>query len=229
MSHIQSEYSAMSFKELSDMTIDLVQNNPQRILYGQLNSNDAYYNLEDSLYILKEILDFQFGGEMEEIKEFMINLHSVLDKRIPKKNTFLVWSKQSNAGKNVFFDAIVHAFLNYGQLANFNKYCSFPFQDCMNKRIVLWNEPVFEPSAIETLKMFLGGDVVSAKKKFDDDASISRTPVIILANGNPFPEKFFKERMYSYEWNTCPHLIHVKKKVWPASIFYLFKMFNNDE
>lgn len=41
MSHIQSEYSAMSFKELSDMTIDLVQNNPQRILYGQLNSNDV--------------------------------------------------------------------------------------------------------------------------------------------------------------------------------------------
>ena len=56
-----------------------------------------------------------------------------------------------NSGKNYFFDCIIHYFLNFGQLGNFNKFCNCPFQECVNKRIILWNEPQMEASASETL------------------------------------------------------------------------------
>lgn len=95
ISIIQSEYSEMTMKELSELTFK----NPN-ILYGQIN-DDTYYNLESSLYISEEILKFQFDDDINEIKFFLEKLYSLLDRKIPKHNSFLVWSKQLNAGKNV--------------------------------------------------------------------------------------------------------------------------------
>lgn len=80
--------------------------------------------------------------------------------------------------KNFFFDAVVHIFLNFGQLGNFNKY----------KRIILWNEPVLETSATETLKTFFGGDTTNAKVKYQSDAIITRTPIIVLSNNDVIPK-----------------------------------------
>lgn len=98
------------------------------------------------------------------MKDFLTKLVDVLDKQRPKLNTFHVYSSGSNAGKNLFFDCVLHCLLNFGQIANFNKYSGFPLQDCFSRRIIMFNEPSFEPSAIETLKMLFGGDPFTAKK-----------------------------------------------------------------
>lgn len=137
-----------------------------------------------------------------------------------------------NAGKNFFFDAVIHYFLNFGQLGNFNKYNSFPMQECVNKRIILWNEPVLEASAVETLKTIFGGDTANAKVKYQNDAIITRTPVIVLSNNDVFPkDEAFRSRIISYEWRACDDLKKLKKKPWPLAFYTLleeYKILDNE-
>ena len=64
--------------------------------------------------------------------------------------------------KKFFFILFFYFCLNFGQVGNFNKYCSFPLMECVDKRIILWNEPLLEPTATETLKILFGGDTVAA-------------------------------------------------------------------
>lgn len=75
--------------------------------------------------------------------------------------------------------------------------------------------------------MILGGDTVSAKIKYQNDAVITRTPVIILSNNDIFPKDLaFRSRMYSYIWKTCPNLINYNKKPHPLASYLLLKKFN---
>lgn len=54
-----------------------------------------------------------------------------------------------------------------------------------NKRVLYWDEPNFEPAAIETLKMLLAGDKCPANIKYKDHQIINKTPVIITTNFDP--------------------------------------------
>lgn len=58
----------------------------------------------------------------------------------------------------------------------------------MEKRILLWNEPQCEVRSFETLKMIFGGDTCNVKVKYESDSILSRTPVIVLTNYDPFPK-----------------------------------------
>lgn len=187
--------------------------------------SEYYFNLEDSIYVLEELLNFQCGSK-ENVYEFLVDLHGICDKTRLKLNTMFILSAP-NAGKNYFFDAVVHYYLNFGQLGNFNKYCNFPLQECVNRRIILWNEPVCEPSGFETLKTIFGGDTANAKVKFQNDSIITRTPIIVLSNNDIFPkDEAFRTRMSSYKWNSCEHLKYVKKKPWPIAWPHLLKKYN---
>ena len=76
---------------------------------------------------------------------------------------------------------VLHSLINFGQIGNFNKFLSFPLQEVINKRVLLWNEPNFKPGAIETLKMLFEGDSCDVKVKYKNDATI-RTSIIALSN-----------------------------------------------
>ncbi|KAL5282366.1 hypothetical protein ACFFRR_005503 [Megaselia abdita] len=132
-----------------------------------------------------------------------------------------------NAGKILFFDTFIHYCMNFGQIGNFNRYCSFPLMECVTRRIILWNEPVLESSATETLNMLFGGDTVSVKVKYLSDAVIQRTPVIVLSNNDVFPnDTAFRSRMFSYKWKPFNLLKNYKKKPNPLSCYFLLKKYN---
>lgn len=95
---------------------------------------DYYYDLSDSIKLMNNMLLFQLDNNVTNIKIFLNELYILLDRKEPKKNTFMVIS-QPNAGKNMFFDAVLHYYFSYGMIGNFNKIQSFPLQDCANKRI----------------------------------------------------------------------------------------------
>ena len=84
-------------------------------------------------------------------------------------------------GKNFFFDIITQPMINVGHIGNFNKYQNFPLQEAIGRRILMWNEPNFESDAEETLKCILGGDPCNVKIKFQNDACLRRTPIIIFS------------------------------------------------
>lgn len=190
---------------------------------GHIPISDYYYNTEESITILEELLYFQFNSDNELISMFLLDLYNILDRKIPKCNSILVYSPPS-AGKNFFFDAFIDYFLNKGQLGKANKYNQFAFQDAAQKRVILWNEPNYESSNTDLLKMILGGDAYNVPVKCKPDIAVYRTPVILLTN-NKIPlmcNPAFRDRIKQYTWCEAPYLKGYDKKPYPVAIYHLF-------
>lgn len=217
-------------KKLCAFTINdfnTLYNQPDVKVYFSCGHNpfdSYYYNIEDSLDLLIALLEDQFHNDSEIITKFVTDLYNVLEKRIPKLNSLLIYSEPS-AGKNLFLDCIKDYFLNVGKLQNANRYNSFSFQDAPNRRIIFWNEPNYEPSKIETLKEILGGDTTNTPVKYRGEGVLYRTPVLLATNkhlsimSNPA----FKDRIAIYKWHSCPMLKKYKKKPNPLCTYELFK------
>jgi len=169
-----------------------------------------YLSAADSLSILTELLEFQCDGN---VKDFLTDLVDVLDKRIPKLNSFFVYGPPSS-GKNFFFDCVLNFFLIRGQMMNIRKGEGFPYMDCVDRRVIMFNEPNIceSPSTMDTLKMLFGGDFCPAAVKFKAPTVINRTPVFILTN-DPFLFKnvpAFEDRMKRFTWKFAPFLKSIK-------------------
>lgn len=222
---LHNQYNEMSIAEMYKHYVSI---EPQHLIFNSSlgNITEYYYSVKSSIIVMENLLLYQFYDSAESVKEFLLTLLNVLDKRVPKKNSLFVLSPP-NAGKNYFFDAVIHYCINFGQMGNFNRYCSFPMMECVDRRIILWNEPCIEPSALETLKMILGGDTVNAKVKYQGDAVITRTPVIILSNNDIFPhDAAFRSRMFTYQWRSCDKLKSYTKKPHPIALYHLFEKYN---
>lgn len=190
---------------------------------GHMDVKEIYYNVEESVTIMEELLMYQFNGNDELVSEFLLSLYNVLDRKIPKCNSLLVYSPPSS-GKNFFFDACIDYFLNKGQLGKANKYNNFAFQDAANKRILLWNEPHYESSNTDMLKMMLGGDAYNVNVKNKPDIAVYRTPVILLTNNrvNFMNNSAFQDRIVQYCWRQAPYLKDYNKKPYPVAMYHLF-------
>lgn len=189
---------------------------------GIVDINAYYYSAEESLDIMLKLLNFQ----CQSAHAFVYDLYNLIEKLVPKKNTMCVIGPP-NCGKSYFFDAVVNLFCNYGQIANFNRYQQFPLMDCVNRRILIWDEPMCETSAYEDLKMLFGGGKMRVKVKYHGDAEIDRTPVIVTANNYIFPnDAAFNSRLTVYNWRQCQYLKDLNKKLNPIAIISLFKHFH---
>lgn len=188
--------------------------------------NEYYYTIDDSISILNLLLRFQFNDDELEIIAFLNNVVGIVEKQFPKINCLQIIGPPSS-GKNYFFDVILHYFFNFGQIGNFNKYCSFPLQEAVNRRILLWNEPNCEAGSFDTIKMLFGGDSLNCKVKYQHDYIIHRTPIIVLSNKNIFPKDCaFKCRMLTYYWSYCEMLKEYSKKPLPLAFYFLLKHYN---
>nr|QTE03714.1 MAG: nonstructural protein 1 [Periparus ater parvoviridae sp.] len=190
--------------------------------------NDYYFDIDESLLRIEEILDFQLNDNNmnpDAIPEFFQNVYDIVECKLPKKNTMYVVGAPSS-GKNYIFDSLMTFFLNIGVVANFNSTCAFPLNDCKMRRLIFWNEPILEPAAHEALKMLTGGDPCPSRVKYGADYIIPRTPVFILSNKDKFKPQSnlaFGERFISYiNWSTLPWE-KVNKKPHP---FVWVKAFN---
>lgn len=221
-----SFYNELSVEELYTHFMSV---EPQYLIFNSpyINTSTYYYSIEESIDILEKLVSYQFFHNEKQIKHFYTCLFDLLDKKVPKKNSMFILSPP-NAGKNFFFDCVVHYCINFGQMGNFNRYCTFPLMECVDKRIILWNEPCMEASATETLKCILGGDSCNAKVKYQGDAVIMRTPVIILSNNDIFPKnEAFRSRMYQFNWRPANFLVEYKLKPHPLCIYHLFNKYKN--
>lgn len=194
---------------------------PLKLFFASENTHSYYYSIKESVHYLECLLMYQFAEVDEDIKQFLTDLYNILDKTRSKVNTFFVLG-EPNSGKNFFFDCVVHFYVNFGIITNWNRHNQFPLQDCTNRRVLYWNEPNFEDGVEETLKMLFGGDQCGARIKYEGDSVIQRTPVIVLANSDCFPRnQAFRTRMIKYEWMRCAQLKHLNKKPNPLAWAYL--------
>lgn len=156
------------------------------------------------------------------VKQFIECLLNVLDRNIKKRNCLEIVSPPS-AGKNYFFHCVTSFYLNVGFIGNYNKTERFPFHDCVNRRVNVWNEPNCETSCYDTINMLFGGDAFSVKIKHQGDQILPRTPVIVLSNNKVFPRDLaFTDRMFRFTWKRCEFLKEYLKflhpLVWPVVI-----------
>lgn len=213
-----------SLKEFKEYYSDAIVKPKFGAGYGSFDS--IYYNVEDSFEIMEKILDYQFNGDENLILNFVTTLYNILERSVPKLNTILVHSPPS-AGKNFFFDCVLDYMLVKGNLGNPNKNNLFAYMECVGKRVLLWNEPNYEKSEIENLKMLLGGDVFSVRVKNKEDAAVCRTPVIILTNNviSVMNDNAFKDRIAQYKWRSMFALKEYNKKPHPMVVEELFKKY----
>jgi Parvovirus non-structural protein NS1 len=193
---------------------------------GSMPVADVYYDLDTSLELINRLLRYQFNDNYDLITDFVVSLYNVCERKVAKLNSFLIFSPPSG-GKNFFIDCIMDFYWNRGQLGNPNRFERFAFQEATNRRIILWNEPNYEASATDQLKMILGGDANTVRVKMKLDSAVYRTPVIILTNNHVhfMSDPAFKDRIVQYRWMTAPFLKEYDKKPTPMVWIELCKQF----
>lgn len=186
---------------------------------------DYYYSVEESAEKLQELISYQCNYDSDFTKEFLQVVYNILDRKEEKKNCLQI-KGPSNAGKTLFAKICASLCLVKGQIANFNKYSQFPLQDCVDKRILLWDEPNCEPSAFDTCKMIFAGDPTMANIKYQAHVQIDRTPILITTNTDVFPNNdIFNNRMYKYNWHTASFLSTYVKHIHPLALYELWKLY----
>nr|QOD39521.1 NS1 [uncultured densovirus] len=171
-----------------------------------------YDNLDDSYTNVLAFLMHQFNNDSEAVKNFIIDVFNVVERKIAKLNTLVVISPPS-AGKNWFFDMFCDFFLNVGKLGNPSKYNSFAFQDAPNRRIIMWDEINYAPENIEIMKKLFGGTTTVVSVKYKCEMPVYRTPIIVMSNDSSLSfirDIAFKDRMKLYHWKVAPMLKNLK-------------------
>lgn len=188
-------------------------------LFG--DTSDAYSNYhtkEESLEKLKYFLNFQLEDNYEHFINF---LYEFLNKKSGKQNCLNIIGAPSS-GKTYFARIIKEALIISGTISNMSNRSNFPFNNCVNKRVLHWDEPAFDPSALESLKCLFSGDELSVNIKFQDNGSIMRTPVIVTANMNVFPlNEAFNCRIENVRFKSMPELKEWKQ-LHPLCLYELF-------
>lgn len=197
---------------------------PRTYLFQDIyHTGNVYYDVDESVQHVSALLENSFL----DVSKFLQDLVDVIDRRIPKVNTIEVVAPPST-GKTWFFDMICDFFINVGHLKNMNRYSQFPFQDCTQRRIILWNEPNCHSEFLDTLKTVYGGDRCAAAIKCKDDAVIYRTPLIVTSNNAIFPSSdALDARRRKYEmkpWNALKQV--GEKKPTPLCIGKLLNKYN---
>lgn len=195
---------------------------------GYLSVEDKYLNMTDSFNIVNTLLHFQFNNDEDNVKLFLKSFYDVIERKIPKLNCLLICGP-SQAGKSFFMDIFTAYLINFGQFGRAcNRYNQFCFQDGYGKRIIIWDEPSYEGSAIEDMKKILGGGDATVRVKFKPDMPLYRTPIIILTNNriSIMDNPHFAQRIVKFEWRPCESLKDCVKVPNPLIAYKLFEYYN---
>ena len=197
-----------------------------KCLYYQRTPEPYYMSPSESLALVEQLLFHQYGS-LEAVTNFVRRLYEICEKMLPKKNTMYCCGAP-NSGKSWFFEMVATFYLNIGHVKNFTKYTTFPLNDCVNRRILLWNEPSIAPSQYETVKMLAGGDPCAAAVKYEGDAKVLRTPLLITANHTIFSQQeVWTSRIYTEIWKQAPMLKDKDLYPDPLSYYLLIKKYLN--
>jgi len=111
-------------------------------------------------------------------------LLSVSDQLTGKRNSILFHGKPS-AGKSAIAESFVRSFFgpSFGCPDNSLR-SQFKFNDCVNVRAILWEEPAINVDVIEDVKKIMGGQHHVVNAKYKSGVEILPTPVFLTSNKN---------------------------------------------
>lgn len=98
-----------------------------------------------------------------------------------KRNTVWLYGP-ATTGKTNIAEAIAHSVPFYGCVNWTNE--NFPFNDCVDKMLIWWEEGKMTNKVVESAKAILGGSKVRVDQKCKASVQIDSTPVIVTSNTN---------------------------------------------
>lgn len=190
--------------------------------------NDIYLNVEDSIRAFQRVIYFQCNNVLNRVNEFYVTLYRTLNKMNGKHNSVWVMGDVSS-GKNFIFDAVCNSLINVGYVTNPIRGYVFGFMDCVNRRILMWNEAQCDSYFYEDAKTILAGDAPKVSVKMLGPKTVLKTPVVIFSNRHTFPnDDQFNCRLTKYEWRKCNLLKdYIGKKPDPFVVPLLSMYYNN--
>lgn len=154
-------------------------------------------------------------------KKFCDEIVTLMDHKARKQNT-LILKGSPNSGKTFIAKSIEKACIFYGEISQCTGGYAFLWQDCVNKRVIVINEPFFDNCMIETLKVILEGTGTFVHKKNCSDEYLTPTPILITSNNDvwvqcPNAEEAIRARCLNIydKLKPCPFLKLVRKDLHP--------------
>lgn len=109
--------------------------------------------------------------------DFILDLWNILFRSTDKHNV-LCLQGPSNAGKTTFIRPLLEM-INFGEIVSGGQ---FMFQGCINKDLLIWEEPLIGPDYVEMCKRVFEGMTTQIPVKFKAPQTLYRTPILITTN-----------------------------------------------
>ena len=200
---------------------------------SQLDKEEFLHNGKP-FRIVQYLRDVQDFSEKQTIF-FGRALLDVLNKKSQKKNCFWIYGPAS-AGKTAFLESLVTHFFpaSSGQPVN-NPRTVFRWGNCINKRVILWEEPQVSPDNHEELKKVFGGQEVTTEVKYQSSVKMQKTPVLVTSNRAPVyvlnafahgELAAWESRCFIFQFpntNTIEGFFPLTKQDWEDFGYYLYK------
>lgn len=221
---LETYITAIRMKILRMSVLDIYNfiNNAKNVYFGAFIEpvDDFYYDIDQSLQIVNDVLLFQFDGCKIKIRDFLHDIYYILNKRKGKYNALSIVGPPTSF-KSTFIKMISSFMLTTGFITSINKYNVFGLQNCKDKRLVVFDDCKFDPGQIETLKALFSGDDSSVSVKYKQDFTLPKTPFIIIANNDEFKHSVWENRIIKYNWKTYNKII--EKQLYPLCFIELLK------
>jgi Parvovirus non-structural protein NS1 len=136
---------------------------------------EKYLTPEESLDVIKNWCRIQGIP----LRKFVGDLYQFMDRGKKKVNTFWMHGI-SNAGKSYIARSMQQlAVLTHSVPPGSNR---FMWQDCINKRLIVVNEPYLDEAAVESCKEIMEGNGAYVPVKNKPDQFLRSTPVFVTSN-----------------------------------------------
>lgn len=145
--------------------------------------------------------------------DFILDFWNVIFKLSDKRNVLAIQGP-SNTGKTTFIRPLAEIF-NWGEIVQGGQ---FMFQNCINKELLLWEEPLIGSDYVEMCKRVFEGMTTQVNIKFKAPQTLYRTPIIITTNKDIWhycdsDETAFKNRMFLYMFTNNASIPTLNKRV----------------
>lgn len=170
-----------------------------------------------------------------QFKMFIVGLIKVIQRKSGKRNTFYIMGR-SNTGKSMLLETFVRSYFNnaFGcPSGNYNS--GFPFNDCVNQRVLLIEEPAVTERNHEDYKKIMGGQAMRCDKKYAGSGEVPPTPVLMTANVPvwkyvPSQEETFRNRCFIFYFGTpvdeTSDFIPIEKDDWDYVLTKYYHQFH---
>lgn len=145
-----------------------------------------FYSIHDSIKVLVDLFGFQYYYSKRNVVQFLNSVYSIVNKQNGKQNALLIVGPENC--KSYFINTLGTLFINYAVMESPNGNNNFPFMDCADKRLLIWDETSCDRYYYDSIKDLMSGEPLSVSVKYSRNQLFNKTPSIMSANSEVFPD-----------------------------------------